>query len=424
MLALGVGSIGVGLYRSHKQAGAAKDAAATQAASADKAINLQRQMWQQQQANMAPWLRTGGGAMGQMGALMGITPWGGPVGGPSVSGTQAPMSAAFASGMVSAMPRYPGAGTAIPPGGSAASPGVQLGSVGLGTTAPERPDVVANASTYPTTIADGGVQPAGVGQPTAGIETTGQGINERGSAISGALQGLNKVGGRVARGLGGLAAGVTSGSTSPTAPPQEEAGTSDPYAGMTVTDPGYGVPPAFTPQGYPLVPTGMEAWGTPFQAPTLNETNDPGYQFRMQQGQKAIERSASARGTLNTGGTMKAVARYGQDYASNEYDKVYGRALGEYQQAYNIFGNNQSNRWNRLASLSGMGQTAATNLGTWGGQYGANVGNLYTQQGNVLAAGQVGAANAWNAGTGNATNSAIDLYSLWRANRPQSSSYL
>src|SRR6476469_6841143 len=72
---------------------------------------------------------------------------------------------------------------------------------------------------------------------------------------------------------------------------------------------------------------------------------DPGYDFRMAEGQKALERSAAARGGLNSGATMKALAQYGQDFASNEY-----------QNAYNRFNNDQSTRFNRLSSLAGLGQ--------------------------------------------------------------------
>ena len=96
-------------------------------------------------------------------------------------------------------------------------------------------------------------------------------------------------------------------------------------------------------------PTGYQAWTPPtwdqqwtpptwdktFQAPTAaDETNDPGYNERLAQGQQALQQSAAAQGTLLTTGTQKALERYGQDYASNEYQNVYNRALGQYQQDY------------------------------------------------------------------------------------------
>lgn len=54
-------------------------------------------------------------------------------------------------------------------------------------------------------------------------------------------------------------------------------------------------------------------------------TKDPGYQFRMDEGVRALDRSAASRGSLNSGGQLRKVTRYGQDYASNEYQRVYDR---------------------------------------------------------------------------------------------------
>lgn len=148
-------------------------------------------------------------------------------------------------------------------------------------------------------------------------------------------------------------------------------------------------------------------WTQQFQAPTAaTEQNDPGYQFRLQQGQQALERSAAARGGIYSGGTLKAEQRYGQDYASNEYSNVYNRALGQYQMSYNQFQNNQANEYNRLAGVAGLGQVSANQLNTTGMQTGANVGNTLTSLGNQLgqdyqnygnaqASGYINSANAW-----------------------------
>ena len=70
----------------------------------------------------------------------------------------------------------------------------------------------------------------------------------------------------------------------------------------------------------------------PFTAPTREEAmNDPAYQFAVEQGNKGIEQSAAARGTLLTGGTLKDLQNFGQQAATNQYDKVYGRAMNAYQ---------------------------------------------------------------------------------------------
>src|SRR6185312_14052036 len=44
---------------------------------------------------------------------------------------------------------------------------------------------------------------------------------------------------------------------------------------------------------------------------------DPGYQFNLQQGQQALQRSAAARGLLNSTGTMRDMLGYSQGMASN-----------------------------------------------------------------------------------------------------------
>ena len=52
---------------------------------------------------------------------------------------------------------------------------------------------------------------------------------------------------------------------------------------------------------------------------------DPGYQFRMQQGMDALQNSAAARGGLMGGDTGRALAEYGQNFASNEFQNAFNR---------------------------------------------------------------------------------------------------
>lgn len=146
----------------------------------------------------------------------------------------------------------------------------------------------------------------------------------------------------------------------------------------------------------------VQPYGPQFTAPTdVTEQNDPGFQFRLQQGQQALERSAAAKGGLLSGGTVKAEQRYAQDYASNEYQNVYNRALGEYQQAYNIFQNDQANQYGRLMGVAGLGQSSAV-----------NAGNILGGIGNAQAAGAVGSANAWAGGLQGALGSLSSGISL------------
>lgn len=107
---------------------------------------------------------------------------------------------------------------------------------------------------------------------------------------------------------------------------------------------------------------------------------DPGYAFRLSEGQKALDRTAAARGGLMSGSALKAAQRYGQEMGSQEYTN-----------AFNRYQTNRANQLNPLQSLAGQAQTSANTLGGAAGQYGANVGNLMLgtgeAQGNALLAG-------------------------------------
>lgn len=81
----------------------------------------------------------------------------------------------------------------------------------------------------------------------------------------------------------------------------------------------------------PSYPTAPQFNFPGFSAPTgANEQNDPGYAFRLAQGEGALQNSAAAQGILNTGGTLEGILNYGQNYASSEYQNVYNRALQSY----------------------------------------------------------------------------------------------
>ena len=138
---------------------------------------------------------------------------------------------------------------------------------------------------------------------------------------------------------------------------------------------------------------------------------DPGYAFRLSEGQKALDRQAAARGGLISGGALRAAQRYGQEMGSQEFGNAYNRALT----GYNTDVARENQLYNRQAALSGIGQTAtnlvgqagqnyATGAGNALGSYGTNVGNLMTSAGAANAAGQVGMANAITGGLGTYLN--------------------
>ena len=133
-------------------------------------------------------------------------------------------------------------------------------------------------------------------------------------------------------------------------------------------------------------------------------STDPGYQFRLDQGTQGIDRASAARGGYDSGATLKALARYNQDYAA-----------GEFGNAFNRDQTNKTNIYNFLSGMSNQGlkatsDNASVNNGLTTGaaantmQNGANQG-VFANQG----------ASAWNNAIqggignilyGNATNNA------------------
>ncbi|SOY65589.1 conserved exported hypothetical protein [Cupriavidus phytorum] len=120
---------------------------------------------------------------------------------------------------------------------------------------------------------------------------------------------------------------------------------------------------------------------------------DPGYEFRLGEGQKALEASAAARGGLLSGAAAKALSQYNQNFASNEY-----------QNAYNRFNTNQTNTFNRLASLAGVGQTATAQTQAAGQNYANRAGQNTIYAGTARASGVAGQANALAGGLGYGAN--------------------
>lgn len=110
--------------------------------------------------------------------------------------------------------------------------------------------------------------------------------------------------------------------------------------------------------------------------------DDPSYQFRLQQGQDSIQSGAAAQGGLLSGATQKALLNYGQEAASQEYNN-----------AYNRFNADQTNQYNRLANLVGMGQNAAAQTGNAGMQTAQAVASNTMAGANAQAANQITQGN-------------------------------
>lgn len=132
--------------------------------------------------------------------------------------------------------------------------------------------------------------------------------------------------------------------------------------------------------------------------------DDPSYQFRLQQGLNGVQQGAAAQGGLLSGATQKALNDYAQNSASQEYSN-----------AYNRFTADQTNQYNRLSNIVGMGQNAAAQTGNAGLQTGQAVANNTMAAGNASAAGTVASANTWNNYT-NQLGSMATAYAMQKGN--------
>ena len=144
---------------------------------------------------------------------------------------------------------------------------------------------------------------------------------------------------------------------------------------------------------------------------------DPGYNFRLSEGLKALDRQAAARGGMMSGAALKAAGRYGQDVASQEYGNAFNRfqtnrasQAGLFTDAYNRNRTRQLDEFSRLGGLMTSGQNAAAGTGASQAAFGSNAANLMSQGAQAMGQGVLGAGQAIGAGqigAGNTYNNAI-----------------
>lgn len=146
-------------------------------------------------------------------------------------------------------------------------------------------------------------------------------------------------------------------------------------AGQPVSDQSWAMA-GFGPGGSdPNAPAQAPGTGTqtPFQS-GFRET--PGYQFSYNEGMRAVNADRSAAGMAQSGSRLKALQERGTGLADQEYN----------------------NYLNRLAALSGVGQTTATTLGQLGQSYATSAGQSMQDAGAARASGYAGVANSFSGG--------------------------
>lgn len=112
--------------------------------------------------------------------------------------------------------------------------------------------------------------------------------------------------------------------------------------------------------------------GAAMLKPGYDYTASPGYQFRLNEGNRAIENSGAAKGMLMSGGTLKDIDRFSQGLAASDF----------------------GDSFNRQMAIAGGGQQAATSGAQMGQQTAGGIADLYTQMGNARASGYIGQSNA------------------------------
>jgi hypothetical protein len=95
-------------------------------------------------------------------------------------------------------------------------------------------------------------------------------------------------------------------------------------------------------------------------------------------------------------------------------------AKGAYQDALTNWRNQQTDIFNRLSGIAGIGQTAQGQAQNLGSATGTNLANLATGGANAVAGGQIGAANAQSGGLQSIGNAGL-LYGLLNKNPAVSS---
>lgn len=128
----------------------------------------------------------------------------------------------------------------------------------------------------------------------------------------------------------------------------------------------------------------------PFSKDDLQTNLAPNYQFMLDQGLGAVKNAGNLAGGMS-GNTLKGINDYAQNYAGNAY-----------QNAFNNYNANQTNIFNRLSTIAGLGSAANAQSSSLAGTLAPSIAGTQVGAGAAQAAGTVGSANAISGGINNA----------------------
>jgi hypothetical protein len=118
--------------------------------------------------------------------------------------------------------------------------------------------------------------------------------------------------------------------------------------------------------------------GPEFTPPSADDLNTPGYQARLSAGEQALQRSAASKGLVRSGGTLKDLIEYGQNFASNEYNNSFNQALQAYGTRYQLAKDKYAPllaQWDLLSKAQIQKMLAQYNRGTvWNAPHGGGGG--------------------------------------------------
>lgn len=157
-----------------------------------------------------------------------------------------------------------------------------------------------------------------------------------------------------------------------------------------------------------------------YQTPEFNYQADPGYAYRQQEGIRGIEGSAAVGGKGFSGATQRALMRFGQGLASQEYGNAFNRYTNQRDFGYNQFLNRygreaaeKGQRYGRAASMAGTGVGAATNLSNLATGAGQAIADTVYDRANAQAAGRMGVTSSIG-NIGRDVSQAAMMYGLYQ----------
>ena len=151
-----------------------------------------------------------------------------------------------------------------------------------------------------------------------------------------------------------------------------------------------------------------------FDPSQIDLESDPGYQFRLDEGIEARDKSAASRGRLLSGAQNKAIEGFAQDTASQEYGNAYAR----YSDQYTKENDAKKQKYNMLTGISQQGQASAARQAGATSQLAQTGGNIMSNTGRSqnIAQQNIGAARASAyQGMAQSTNQAAQNWMLYKA---------